>query len=69
MEKFILLLRAFLLFKSSVLTVMVFYSALSFTLFSAEFLTSVLIGLTALFSLEPKSPNLFFLMVGEVASC
>lgn len=69
MLKFNLLFVVVTTFAFSVLTVMVFLSIFSSLIFSVEFFLSVVIGLTALlFSLEPKSPNLFFLTVGEVIS-
>jgi len=69
MLKFNLLFVVVTTFAFSVLTVMVFLSIFSSLIFSAESFLSVVIGLTALlFSLEPKSPNLFFLTVGEVIS-
>jgi len=69
MLKFNLLFVVVTTFAFSVLTVMVFLSIFSSLIFSAESFLSVVIGLTALlFSLEPNSPNLFFLTVGEVIS-
>ena len=50
---------------NSVLTVIVF---LSDDFFSVSDFTSVFIGLTALFSLDPNNPNLFFLTVGELSA-
>ena len=65
-EKFILFFFLLIL-ASSVLTVIVFLSP-SIPFLSADALISVVIGLTALlFSLDPKSPNLFFLEVGETS--